>query len=94
MATITKEEAMNTVNIWNTKIKNFMEKELPELLKAEGCRVKNGKIAMNDYIKAMQIVQRQNFYKEGHAIQMELRNAGHDVKMNMQDHTLVYPEWF
>lgn len=92
MTTITKEVAMTTVEVWNAKIKSFMENELPELLKAEGCRVKNGKIAMNDYFKGMQIVQSQNFYQKGHEIQMKLRNAGYDVKMNMQDNTLVFHE--
>lgn len=90
---ISKIEAENAVNAWNEKIKNFTEIELPKLLKAEGVPVKNGKISMNDWFKANEIIQRQNFYKEGHAIQMELREAGYDVKMNMQDNTLVFPRW-
>lgn len=92
METITKEVAMTTVEIWNAKIKDFMENKLPELLKAEGIPVKNGKIPMNSYFKAMQIIQRQNFYKKGHEIQMKLRNAGYDVKMDMQNDTLVFHE--
>ena len=95
MATIiSRTEAENRVNAWNARINNFMKDELPELLKAEGVQVKNGKISMNDWFKAQSIISRQNFYTEGHAIQMELREAGHDVKMNMQDHTLVYPRWW
>lgn len=92
MATmISKEEAKKAVNEWNAKIDNFMKNELPKLLEEEGVRVKNGKISMNDWFKAQAIIQKQNFYTEGHAIQMKLRDAGHDIKMNMQDDTLVYP---
>ena len=94
MATmISRTEAENRVNAWNAKIDNFMKVVLPKLLEAEGVRVKNGKISMNDWFKAQTIIQKQNFYKEGHEIQMELRNAGYDVKMNMQDDTLVFPRW-
>lgn len=95
MATmISRDDAVNAVNEWNAKIDNFMKVELPKLLESKGVRVKNGKISMNDWFKAAQIVHEQNFYQEGHAIQMELRNAGHDVKMNMQDNTLVFPKWW
>lgn len=90
---ISRIEAENKINEWNKHIVDFMEKELPELLKAEGVRVKNGKISMNDWFKAQAIIGKQNFYEKGHAIQMELRNAGHDVKMNMQDNTLSYSRW-
>ena len=91
---IRKKDVINAVNAWNAKIDNFMKVELPKLLEAEGVQVKNDKINMNGWFKANEIVQRQNFYAEGHAIQMELRNAGYDVKMNMQDNTLVYPKWW
>lgn len=95
MATnINRDEAARIVNEWNTKIDNFMANELPKLLEAEGFRVKNGKVSMNAWFKANEIIGRQNFYKEGHEIQMKLRAAGHDVKMNMQDHTLVFPKWW
>lgn len=92
--TISKDEAVEIVNAWNKKIDNFMGNELPELLKAAGVPVKNGKISMNGWFKANEIVQNQNFYAEGHKIQMKLRAAGHDVKMNMQDNTLVFPKWW
>lgn len=95
MATkMSREEVVKSVEAWNAKIDNFMKVELPKLLESDGVRVKNGKISMNDWFKAMTIVNNQNFYKEGHAIQMELRNAGYDVKMNMQDNTLVFPKWW
>lgn len=89
--TISRIEAENAVNAWNEKISNFMKVELPKLLESEGVRIKNGKISMNDWFKANEIIRKQNFYNEGHAIQMKLRDAGHDVKMNMQDNTLVFP---
>ena len=84
----------NAVEAWNAKIDGFMKNELPKLLEAEGVRVKNGKISMNNWFKAMEIVNKQNFYKEGHEIQMKLRDAGYDVKMNMQDNKLVFPRWW
>ena len=89
MATISKEEARRRVNEWNARIESFMRDELPALLEANGVHVKNGKIKMNDWFKAQSLIQQQDFYTQGHAVQMELRNAGHDVKMNMQDNTLV-----
>ena len=92
--TIDRNEAANIVNAWNAKLDKFMKDELPELLMSEGIRVKNGKISMNDWFKAQTIIQNQHFYEEGHSIQMKLRNAGHDVKMNMQDNTLVFPRWW
>ena len=88
---ITKENATAIVNAWNADIHDFMENKLPELLKEAGVPVKNGRISMNAWFKANEIVQKQNFYEKGHEIQMMLREAGHDIKMNMQDNTLVLP---
>lgn len=94
MATnITKEEAKKTVKEWNAHIENFMQNELPRLLEERGYPVKNGRVSMNAWFAANEIIGKQNFYKTGHEIQMKLREAGHDVKMNMQDHTLVFPDW-
>lgn len=86
---ISRIEAERAIKEWNDHIADFMANKLPELLKAEGVQVKNGRICMNDWFKANEIVERQNFYKTGHELQMKLRDAGHDVKMNMQDNTLV-----
>jgi hypothetical protein len=91
---ISRIEAENTVNAWNAKIDTFMKVELPKLLESEGIPVKNGRISMNGWFKANEIINRQNFYEEGHAILRELREAGYDVKMNMQDHTLTFPRWW
>lgn len=91
---ISRIEAENAVKAWNEKIDNFMKVELPKLLEENGVTVKNGKIKMNDWFKAQTIIQKQNFYAEGHKIQMELRDAGYDVKMNMQDNTLCFPRWW
>lgn len=86
---ITREEARQTVTAWNESIDEFMESKLPGLLESEGIPVKNGKIRMNDYIKAMQIVRNQGFYSKGRAIQVKLRSAGYDVKMDMQSDKLI-----
>ena len=93
-STINRNDAENIVNAWNTKIDNFMKVDLLKLLEENGVHVKNGKISMNDWFKAQHIINDQHFYEEGHAIQMKLRNAGYDVKMNMQDNTLVFPRWW
>lgn len=90
---ISMNEAENAVNEWNTKVETFMKNGLPKLLEAEGVRVKNGKISANDWFKACEIVNKQNFYEIGHALQMKLRGAGYDVKMDMQNNTLVFPMW-
>lgn len=86
---ITREEARQAVTAWNKSIDEFMMNRLPALLESEGIPVRNGKIRMNDYIKAMQILQKQDFYTRGRAIQEELRSAGYDVKMDMQSNKLV-----
>lgn len=86
---ITREEARQEVAAWNASIDEFMTSRLPGLLEAEGIPVKNGKIRMNDYIKAMQILRNQDFYSKGHAIQVKLRSVGYDVKMDMQSNKLV-----
>lgn len=86
---ITREEARQTVTAWNASIDEFIANKLPALLESEGIPVRNGKIRMNDYMKAMQILQKQDFYTRGRAIQEKLRSAGYDVKMDMQSDKLV-----
>lgn len=93
MTTISRNEAEKRVNDWNAHIANFMTNELPRILEERGVRVKNGKISMNDWFKANAIVNEQNFYKTGIEILRELRDAGYDVKMNMQSNELVFPRW-
>ena len=93
MTTISRNEAEKRVNDWNAHIENFMTNELPRILEERGVRVKNGKISMNDWFKANEIVNEQNFYKTGIEILRELRDAGYDVKMNMQSNELVFPRW-
>lgn len=89
MGKIDRVKAESMVNEWNSYVKNFMENELPVLLEKKGVPVKNGRITLNYWFTAMQIVQDQKHYEKARMVQIILRNAGYDVKMNMQDHTLT-----
>ena len=88
MSTISSQEALDFVSIWNARVNDFMDIILPELLKAEGIATKDNSISLNDWFRAQEIVRQQNFYEIGKVLQTRLRNAGHDVKMSMLDHTL------
>ena len=59
------------------------------LLEKKGITVRNGQIKLQYWFTAVQIIEEHNFYTKGYALQMELREAGYDVKMNMQDYSLV-----
>lgn len=78
------------VKDWNDSIDYFMDNDLPGILQERGIRVHNGKICMNDWFKAMQIVREQNFYERGYKLLKDLRSRGYDVKMDMQSNKLCY----
>lgn len=86
---MTIEEVKQEIADWNAVIENFNKYELANLLIANGIRVRNGEIRFADWFKAQSIIESQRFYARGHAIQMRLRGAGFDVKMDMQHYTLT-----
>ena len=87
---MTIKEARTHVEKWNKHIDDFMVNVLPGLLKERGINVVNGEIKLNDWFKAQQIIQDQDFFKKGYSILKKLRNKGFDIKMDMQRHTLNY----
>ena len=87
---MTIKEARTHVEKWNKHIDDFMTNDLPGMLKERGINVVNGEIKLNDWFKAQQIIQDQNFFKKGYSILKKLRGKGFDIKMDMQRHTLNY----
>ena len=85
-----EETARAEIKKWNDSIDRFIQNDLPKLLEAEGIKVTNGQIPMSCFFKARAILDRQNFYEKGRALQMELRMQGYDVKMDMQSDKLVF----
>lgn len=81
---MTKGEAQEIILTHNKSIDDYINIELAKELNA-----KDGKISINQWFKAQQFINAQNFYKKGMAILNDLRNQGFDVKMNMQSNKLV-----
>ena len=84
----TEKEVREIIQKFNNMIDEFMSEKLPELLKAEGIPVVNGKVTLYYWFRVQEIIRKQNFDVIGGAIQKVLRNAGFDVKMDMQSHKL------
>lgn len=78
------------VKDWNEYVDKFMTEELPTELIKRGVSVKDGKIALNDWFKAQEIIKNSKIHEIGWGIMEVLRDQGYDVKMNMQDNKLVY----
>ena len=87
---MTIKEARTHVEKWNKHIDDFMVNDLPGILHERGINVVNGEIKLNDWFKAQQIIQEQNFFKKGYSILKKLRNKGFNIKMDMQRNTLNY----
>lgn len=82
---MTREEARAIIQAHNESIDNYINGELARQLGA-----KDGKVSMNQWFKAQELINAQGFYKKGMAILEDLRRKGFDVKMNMQSHKLVF----
>lgn len=89
-----------TVNIWietaqekvkrivkehNEKIDYFMNVTL-----AKELNCKDGKVNINDWFTAQELINRQGFYISAKAILDTLRAFGYDVKIDMQTNKLVF----
>ena len=81
---MTKDEAKAIINKHNESIDNYINNDLAKELGA-----KNGKISMNQWFKAQELIKAQGFYEKGMEILRDLRSKGFDVKMNMQSNKLV-----
>lgn len=81
---MTKEEVKRRMQEHNESITRYYEGELAEALGA-----KDGKISLDKWFKAQELIKAQGFYDKGIKIVRECQAAGFDVKMNMQDNSLV-----
>lgn len=84
---MTEKQVIQIIKAWNRRIDRFITEELPDLL---GYPEGTTEIRMTEWFDAQRIIREQNFYETGREIQMGLRNAGFDVKMDMQSDKLVY----
>jgi len=73
------------ISAHNDSIDNYININLSKILNA-----KDGKINLTQWFEAQELIRQQNFYEKGRKIQIELRAAGYDVKMNMQSYKLVF----
>lgn len=82
---MTKEEVKARVKAHNEMIDNYINNDLAKELGA-----KNGKITLDKWFKAQELINKQGFYGKAKELLNELRKAGFDVKINMQDNKLVF----
>ena len=82
---MTKDNVKKRIQEHNESITRYYEGELAEALGA-----KDGKITLDKWFKAQELIKAQGFYEKGMKILKECRKAGFDVKMNMQDNRLVF----
>lgn len=82
---MTMQEAIEKVRAHNEMIDNYINNELAKKLGA-----KNGKISLDMWFKAQELISEQDFNGKAQELLQELWNAGYDVKINMQNHKLVF----
>lgn len=82
---MTKEEAKAKVSAHNEMIDNYINNDLAKELGA-----KNGKITLDQWFKAQELINKQGFYSKAKKLLNELRAAGFNVKINMQSNKLVF----
>lgn len=86
---MTKEQANKIVDENNAAIDNYMANILPTELEKAGYPVINGKIPAAAWFTAQSIIHKAGLYANSIATLHRLRNAGFDVKINMQDNKLT-----
>lgn len=69
----------------NSEYREFIEHELPVLLNA-----KNGKVSVSKWFAAQAIISERGYARERLEFVRTAREAGHEVKINMQDYTIKY----
>ena len=69
----------------NDSIDNYINGELAERLGAV-----NGRISLDKWFKAQELLSEQDFYKKGYAILRPCRDAGFDVKIGSNDKLCLY----
>jgi 23S rRNA pseudoU1915 N3-methylase RlmH len=85
--TMTDQEAKELIEKHNNEIDKYVE-SLGEKLHA-----KNGKIPIENWFKANEMIQEQGFYEKGMKILKQIKSEGFNVKMDMQSNKLVCHEF-
>lgn len=85
---MTDNEVIAIVQRHNQSIDDYINGELAKKLNA-----KNGKINMNQWFRAQELIKEQDFYGKGKKILRDLRSKGFDVKIDAQSDKLVY-KWY
>lgn len=80
----TKEVAKNTVESHNWFIDEFIKTIPQKLGKTQDT------LNACDWFKAQTIIKEEHLYEKAMQILEELRNDGHDVKIDMQSYKLLY----
>lgn len=83
---MTRAEVQTIIENHNNEIDNYINNILPSEL---GKKDNTETITATEWFKAQGLIQKQDFYKKGRAIQLPLRDLGFDVKMDMQSHKLI-----
>ena len=78
------ERLIKSIKEHNESIDNYINVTLAKELNAV-----NGEIRLDQWFKAQQLIKKQGFYEKAIAILEPARNAGYDVKINMQSYKLV-----
>lgn len=86
---MTKEQANKIVEENNAAIDNYMTNILPVELEKAGYPVINRKIKAAGWFAAQGIINKSGLREKSKATLTMLRNAGFDVKINMQDYKLT-----
>ena len=82
---MTKEDVMVMITRANEWADHVYDVLIPELLGA-----KNGKIRLNQWFDARNLISKIGLYDQNWKVLQQARAAGYDVKMNMQDYKLSY----
>lgn len=91
---MTRTDLEVMVNNHNNSIDTFIHNLLPQLLEMAGVKVTkkddgNYEIPMSDWFTAQRFISAMDFYKSAMEILKPAREAGYDVKIDMQSNKLI-----
>lgn len=87
---MTHEEVKMMCEQHNAEVETYLRDILPEQIKAAGYPVENGMTTMGAWFAAQRFINEQHFFDKGKLIMDAARAAGFDVRMDMQNDTLVF----
>ncbi len=83
--TILKSDVLDLIEKHNNEIDGFIYGELSEKLGA-----KNGKIRLDQWFKAQELIKEKRFYEKGMDLLKLFRDDGWDVKIDAQSNKLRF----